>query len=331
MSSTLRAVVCRSHGDPSVLRIEDATPAPLAKGMVRIAVKSAGLNFADALVVSGAYQIKPPFPFTPGLEAAGVVSEVAPDVKGIKVGDRVMAAMGMGSFAEEIVARAIDVFPVPKQCDMTPAGGFPIVYGTAHGALNWRGHLKAGETLLVLGAGGGVGLAAVEIGKAMGATVIAAARGKDKLTAAKDHGADHVIDYVAEDLRQRVKQITGERGVDVVFDPVGGDAFDAALRSIAWQGRILVIGFASGRPPQIPANILLVKNVAVIGVFWGGYRQKAPEIVRQSFEQLIEWWREGKLKPHVSHCFDLADVAEAMNMLLSRRTTGKIVLTTGSG
>ncbi|HJS32020.1 MAG TPA: NADPH:quinone oxidoreductase family protein [Alphaproteobacteria bacterium] len=327
--SAIRAVICRENGDPSVLRIEEIPAPKLSNGGVRIAVEAAGLNFADTLVVKGAYQIRPPFPFTPGLECAGVVREVAPDVKDIKVGDRVMAAIGMGCFAEEIVARAVDVFPVPKNGDLSAAGAFPIVYGTAHGALDYRARLKAGETLLVLGAGGGVGLAAVEVGKAMGAKVIAAARGADKLARAREHGADHVIDYVAEDLRARIKDVTADRGADVIFDPVGGDAFDAALRAIAWEGRLLVVGFASGRIPQVPANLLLVKNVSAIGVFWGGYRQKAPKVVRDSFAKLNDWWRHGKLRPHISHCFDIADVASAMNLLLSRRTTGKIVLTTG--
>jgi NADPH2:quinone reductase len=204
-----------------------------------------------------------------------------------------------------------------------------VAYGTSHGAFAWRARLKPDEWLLVHGAAGGVGLTAVEVGKAMGAKVIAAAGGPEKLAVAREHGADHLIDYSREDIRERVKAITGGRGADVIYDPVGGDAFDASLRCIAWEGRIIIIGFASGRIPQVPANIALVKNIDVIGFFWGSYQAHKPELPRESFKQLLRWYQEGKLKPHVSESFELKDVALAMERLKSRKSTGKVVLVTG--
>ena len=326
----MRAVVCREFADPRRLKVEEIPSPKLGAGQVRIAIAAAGLNFADTLIVAGKYQEKPPFPFVPGLEAAGTVREVAPDVVDVKVGDRVIALLGTGAFAEEAVARADHLFRIPEGMDFVTAAGFSVAYGTSDIALHHRGNLKVGETLLVLGAAGGVGLTAVEIGKAMGATVIAAARGADKLAIAKAHGADATIDYTSEDLRARVKELTADRGADVVFDPVGGDAFDAALRATAWEGRILVIGFAAGRIPAAPANLLLVKNIATIGVFWGAYRKRSPAVLRDSFARLFAWWQEGLLKPHVSHRLPLAEVAEAMDLLLTRRSTGKVVLVTGA-
>ncbi len=322
----MRAIVCRRHGDPSVLRLEDVSSPPLGGGEVRIAVKAAGVNFADTLLVDGTYQVKPAFPFSPGLEAAGVVREAAPDVRELHVGQRVMAVATYGAFAEELVARASDVLPLPDELDFATAAAFPIVYGTAHLALAHRGRLRAGETLLVLGAAGGVGLAAVEVGKAMGARVIAAARGREKTALALSHGADETIDYEAEDLRERVKALTSGRGVDIVFDPVGSDLFDAALRALAWEGRLLVIGFAGRRIPQAPANLLLIKNISVIGVHWGAYRDRDADRLCQSLATLIEWWRDGRLKPFVSHRLPLAQAAEALALLLARRATGKVVL-----
>lgn len=327
----MRAVVCRQFGEPRTLAVDDMPSPKLGAGQVRIAIAAAGLNFADTLMVAGKYQEKPPFPFVPGLEAAGTVREVAPDVNDVKIGDRVVALLGAGAFADEAVASAADVYRIPDRMDFVTAAGFPVAYGTSELGLNHRGHLEAGETLLVLGAAGGVGLTAVEIGKAMGARVIGAARGADKLAIASAHGADATIDYAAEDLRLRVKELTDDRGADVVFDPVGGDMFDAALRATAWEGRILVVGFAGGRIPAPPANLLLVKNIATIGVFWGAYRKRSPAVLRQSFARLFAWWSDGKLKPHVSHRLPLAAVAEGMELLLTRKSTGKVVLVTGTG
>src|SRR5215471_12831086 len=325
----MRAILCKEWGGPEKLVLEEV-PAPTIKpGAVRIAVHAAGINFLDTLLISGQYQVKPPLPFTPGAEAAGIVTEIGPGVNGFKAGDRVMAMSELGCYAEEVVAAADRVFPIPEKMDFASAAGFPIVYGTSHVALGYRARLQPGEWLLVLGAAGGVGLTAVEIGKAMGARVIACAGGAEKLAVAKDRGADHLIDYSREDIRTRVKEITGGHGADVVYDPVGGDAFDASLRSIAWGGRIIVIGFASGRVPQIPANIVLVKNIDIIGFYWGSHQARKPELIRQSFAQLFRWFEEGKLKPHVSEKVDLKDAPRALDLLRQRKSTGKVVLTMG--
>jgi NADPH2:quinone reductase len=323
----MRAVLCKEWGGPDKLIVEDVPSPPIKDGAVRIAVHAAGINFADLLLISGQYQEKPAFPFTPGMEAAGVVTEVGSGVSGFKAGDRVMALTGTGAYAEEIVVDASRVYQIPGKMDFSSAAGFPVVYGTSHGAFDWRAHLKPGEWLLVHGAAGGVGLTAVEIGKVMGAKVIACASSPEKLEIARQYGADHLIDYSREDIRERVKAITGGRGADVVYDPVGGDAFDASLRSIAWGGRIIIIGFASGRIPQAPANILLVKNIDVIGFYWGSYQARKPELLRDSYAKLLGWFEQGKLKPHVSARMDLKDVAQAMNLLRERKSTGKVVLT----
>ena len=312
----MRAVLCKEFGGPDKLVVEDVPAPALREGAVRLQIHAAGINFADLLLVSGQYQEKPPLPFIPGAEAGGVITEVGAGVSNVKAGDRVMALTGTGAFAEEAVVEAGRIFPIPATMDFA-------------GAFDWRAHLKPGEWLLVLGAAGGVGLTAVEIGKAMGAQVIACAGGGEKLAVAKDHGADHLIDYSREDIRARVKEITGGHGADVVYDPVGGDAFDASLRSIAWGGRIIVIGFASGRIPQIPANIVLVKNIDIIGFYWGSHQTRKPELLRQSFAQLFRWFEQGKLKPHVSEKVDLKDAARALDLLRQRKSTGKVVLTMG--
>jgi NADPH:quinone reductase len=325
----MRAVLCKEWGGPEKLFVDEVPSPPLREGAVRLQVHAAGINFADLVLIAGQYQVKPAFPFTPGLEAAGVIAEVSPGVTGVRVGDRVMALSENGSFAEELVISAERVYPVPASMDLVTAAGFPVAYGTSHGAFDWRAHLKAGEWLLVLGAAGGVGLTAVEIGKAMGAKVIAAASGPEKLALAQQHGADHTVDYSREDLRERVRAITGGHGADVVYDPVGGDAFDASLRCIAWEGRIIIIGFASGRIPQAPANIVLVKNIDIIGFYWGSYSAHKPQLLRQSYMQLFRWFEEGKLKPHVSEQLDLKEASRGLELLKNRKSTGKVVLTTG--
>jgi NADPH2:quinone reductase len=324
----MRAVLCRELGGPEKLTLDDVPSPQLRPGAVRIAVHAGGVNFADLLLIAGQYQSKPTLPFIPGSECAGVVAEVGEGVTQLKTGDRVMAFL-QGAFAEEAVADADRVFRIPDRMDFAIAAGFPIAYGTSHGALDWRARMKSGEWLLVHGAAGGVGLTAVEIGKAMGAKVIATAGTKEKLAICAQHGADYLIDYSHEDIRERVKEITGGRGADVIYDPVGGDVFDASLRCIAWEGRILVIGFASGRIPQVPANITLVKNIDVMGLYWGSYFGHKPELVRQSFAQLFRWFEEGKLKPHIFERFDLKDAALALDMLRQRKAIGKVVLTTG--
>lgn len=323
----MRAALCKSLGGPETLVVEEVPPPPLGAGQVRIDIHAAGVNFADILLISGQYQDRPSLPFIPGMEVGGVVREVAQGVTRLKPGDRVLASVGRGGYAEEVVADAEHVHRIPDRMDFVTAAGFPVAYSTSHGAFAWRGRLKAGETVLVLGASGGVGLTAVEIAKAMGATVIAAAGGAEKLAVAKRAGADHLVDYNGEDLRERVKEITGGRGVDLVYDPVGGDAFDKSLRVIAWEGRIIVIGFAAGRIPQIPANLVLVKNIDVIGFFWGSYRQHKPHLMGESYQQLFRWFEDGKLKPHVSHRVPLERVGEALDLLKSRKSTGKVVVT----
>ncbi|MBV8168488.1 MAG: NADPH:quinone oxidoreductase family protein [Alphaproteobacteria bacterium] len=324
----MRAVMCRQFGGPESLRVEETASGPLESDQVRIRVHAAGINFADTLMIAGTYQVKPPFPFTPGMEAAGEIVEVGAAAKEFTVGQRVLAtARGGGTYSDEMVAREVNVVPIPDAMPYDVAASFPVVYGTSHFALKDRGQLLAGETLLVLGAAGGVGLTAVEIGKQMGATVIAAAGGADKLAVCREHGADHVIDYRTESIRDRVKAITDDRGADVVYDPVGGDAFEQAFRAVNWQARLLIIGFAAGRIQQVPANHILVKNVSVMGVVWGAQAARDPAFVNRQLRELVDWWQQGKLKPVIGARFPLARAGDAMTALLSRKYPGKIVLT----
>lgn len=320
----MHAVVCPEFG--AALELRELLPLPLAAYQVRIRVAAAGVNFADSLFIQGKYQEKVAQPLVPGMELAGTVVEVGADVTELAVGDRVMANITGGGFASEAVADWTDVHKIPDAMDFVTAAAFPVAYGTSHLGLLKAG-LRPGEVLVVHGAAGGVGLTAVEIGAAMGATVIATAGGTDKVQIALDHGAHHGIDYKVEDVRARVKDLTGGRGADVVYDPVGGEIFDASLRSIAPDGRILVIGFASGTVPQIPANHLLVKNVTVIGYWWGAYRKLNPLLVRQSMNEALDMWAQGKLHPHVSQTLPLAQAAEALALLKSRAVSGKLVLT----
>ncbi len=326
--SVMWAIVCRDWCEADQLELAEVAPPPMQSGAVRIAVRAAGLNFADSLMIKGQYQVKPPLPFSPGLEISGHVVDVAPDVTGYAPGDRVMAVLPYGGFAEQVVAQATDVFSIPDSLDDVQAAGFPIAYGTSHVGLRDKLNLQAGETLLVHGAAGGVGLTAVEIAKKLGATVIATAGGAEKLQIAKDYGADHLIDYKTQDIRARVKTLTAGRGADAVYDPVGGEVFTSSLRATAQGGRILVVGFASGTVAPIPANILLVKNISVIGFYWGAHRVLDPALISRSFHELLAWYDAGTLRPHVSHRFDLADASTALNLLKSRKSTGKIVLKT---
>jgi NADPH2:quinone reductase len=323
----MRAVVCRALEGPGSLELADLPdPDPGACG-VRIRVRAAGVNFADGLMLEGRYQEKPPLPFTPGLEVAGEVDAPGAGVRGLAAGQRVLAVVNHGGFAEKVVARADDVVALPDDMDDITAAGFAIAYGTAHGALRWRADLHASEVLLVHGAGGGVGLTAVECGKAIGASVIATARGADKLAVAREHGADHVLDSEGDDIKVKVRELTAGRGADVVYDPVGGAVFDASLRCVAWEGRIVVVGFASGQVPQIPANLLLVKNAAALGFYWGSYRKHDPERLRAGFKELFGWYRQGRIRPHVSQTLPLASTAEAIRLLAERRSVGKVVVT----
>jgi NADPH2:quinone reductase len=302
--------------------VDIAVPEP-GKGQVRLDIRACGLNFADLLMQSGTYQDTPPVPFTLGMEVAGVVNALGPDTKGVKIGDRVAVFGGQGGLAEQGCYDVSRLLQIPAQMSFEDAAAFQIAYGTSHIALGYRAHLQPGETLLVLGAAGGVGLTAVEIGKVMGARVIACARGADKLKIAQQAGADHLIDSSTADLRAEVKALGG---ADVVYDPVGGDLFDAAFRACNPEARILTIGFASGQVPKIPANHLLVKNISVLGFYWGGYMGFKPQVVYQSLSELLTWYSEGKITPSISHVLPLERAAEGMDLLRSRKSTGKVVI-----
>ncbi|MEG0965193.1 MAG: NADPH:quinone oxidoreductase family protein [Pseudomonas sp.] len=324
----MKAVLCKALGPAQDLVLEEvASPVP-KKNEILLDVHAAGVNFPDTLIIEGKYQFQPPLPFSPGGEAAGIVSAVGEKVSAFKVGDRVMALTGWGSFAEQVAVPAYNVLPIPEHMDFTQAAAFGMTYGTSMHALAQRGQLKAGETLLVLGASGGVGLAAVEIGKAMGARVIAAASSAEKLAVAKAAGADELINYSEHSLKDEIKRLTGGNGADVIYDPVGGDLFDQAVRGIAWNGRLLVVGFASGRIPELPVNLALLKGAAVLGVFWGAFAQRQPADNAANFEQLFAWFAEGKLKPLVSQTFPLAEAGAAIDRLGQRQAVGKLVVTT---
>lgn len=322
----MKAVLCKAFGPADTLVIEDTSSPHIKKNEVLLDVHAAGINFPDTLIIEGKYQFKPPFPFSPGGEAAGVISAVGENVSHLNLGDRVMALTGWGSCAEQIAVPAYNILPMPDAMDFTTAAAFSMTYGTAMHALKQRGALQADETLLVLGASGGVGLAAIEIGKAMGARVIAAASSAEKLEVARQAGADELINYQDEDVRERLKTLTKGQGVDVIIDPVGGDLFETVFRSIAWNGRMLVIGFASGTIPSLPANLPLLKGAAVIGVFWGSFAQRQPQDNVANFQQLFAWYAEGKLKPLVSQTFALEDTAQAINTLAARKAVGKLVI-----
>lgn len=322
----MKAVLCKTLGPARNLVLEDvASPLP-KKNEILLDVQAAGVNFPDTLIIEGKYQFQPPLPFSPGGEAAGVVAAVGERAGTFKVGDRVMALTGSGAFAEQVAVPFYNVMPIPEHMDFATAAAFGMTYGTSMHALKQRGQLQPGETLLVLGASGGVGLAAVEIGKAMGAKVIAAASSAEKLAVAKAAGADELIDYSQASLKEEIKRLTGGQGVDVIYDPVGGELFDQAVRGLAWQGRLLVVGFASGTIPQMAANLVLLKGAAVLGVFWGAFAQRQPEDNAANFRQLFAWHAEGKLKPLVSKTYPLAEAGAAIDALGQRRAVGKLVV-----
>jgi NADPH2:quinone reductase len=322
----MKAIVCKELGLPEQLVFEEVKLAPLLPNEVRIQVKAAGINFPDTLIIQGKYQLKATPPFTPGAEVAGLVVEVGDKVKHVRPGDAVAAMLATGGYAEEVNAAADGVMPLPRGMDLTAAAAFPLVYGTTLYALKQRGQLKSGETLLVLGAAGGVGLAAVQIGKLMGARVIAAASSAEKLALCKQHGADELIDYSRESLKDAVKKLTKSQGVDVIYDPVGGTLGEDCLSCIAWNGRYLVIGFAAGPIPNIAANRLLLKGASAVGVFWGAFVVREPKTNWENFQQLFAWHTEGLLKPHVSKTYPLAEAGRALRDMMERKVTGKIVL-----
>lgn len=322
----MKAVLCKTLGPARDLVLEDATSPVPKKNEILLDVHAAGVNFPDTLIIEGKYQFQPPLPFSPGGEAAGVISAVGEKAGSFKVGDRVMALTGWGAFAEQVAVPFYNVMPIPEHMDFATAAAFGMTYGTSMHALKQRGQLQPGETLLVLGASGGVGLAAVEIGKAMGASVIAAASSAEKLAIAKAAGADELIDYSQASLKDEIKRLTGGQGADVIYDPVGGELFDQAVRGLAWQGRLLVVGFASGTIPQMAANLVLLKGAAVLGVFWGAFAQRQPEDNAANFRQLFAWHAEGKLKPLVSKTYPLAEAGAAIEALAQRKAVGKLVV-----
>jgi NADPH2:quinone reductase len=326
----MKAVLCKQFGPPESLVVEELPSPKPGAGEVVVTVKAASVNFPDVLIIQNKYQFKPPLPFSPGSELAGVVKEVGAGVTNVRPGERVIAFTTYGAFAEEVKTEAARLLPLPAGMDFVTGAAFLLTYGTSEHALRDRGALTSGETLLVLGAAGGVGLAAIEIGKALGAHVIACASSDEKLAVCREHGADHGINYSTEDLRERIKAITEGRGVDVVYDPVGGPYSEPAFRSLAWRGRLLVVGFAAGEIPKLPLNLALLKGASVVGVFWGDFARREPKLFAESVKQLARWYGEGKLRPHISQTLPLERAAEAIKLLASRQAKGKIVLTTGA-
>jgi NADPH2:quinone reductase len=325
----VRAVLCREFGPPESLTLEEVDEPTPADRQVVVDVRACAVNFPDVLIIQNLYQFKPPLPFSPGAEIAGVVSAVGPGVNGITVGDRVLASTGWGGLAEKIAIDAGSAIPIPEGIDFVGASAFVYAYGTSHYALKDRSRLQPGENLVVLGAAGGVGLAAVELGAVMGATVIAAASSDDKLELCRDRGASLTINYATEDLKARIRELTGGAGADVIYDPVGGDYSEPALRAIAWDGRFLVIGFAAGQIPAIPLNLALLKSCQIVGVYWGAFVGRYPDRHRQNVEELMRWWRDGKLRPHVSSTYPLERASEAIRELADRQAKGKVVVTIG--
>ena len=321
----MKAVVCKEFGPVENLTVEDLPDPTPATGEVVIAIHAAGVNFPDGLMVQGIYQMKPPRPFTPGNEVAGVVSAIGPGVSTHKIGDRVVALCGLNGFAEKVAVAADRALPIPDKMDFNTAGGLMLVYGTSLHALQNKAKLKSGETLLVLGAAGGVGLAAVELGHAMGARVIAAASTDEKLALAKAHGAELGINYTTADLKSELKRLVPQ-GVDVVYDPVGGALTEPAVRGMGWGGRLLIIGFANGEIPKLALNLLLLKEGEAIGVFWGAFAQRDPAANRANTQELMALYAAGKIKPQISERFPLARGGEAISRLASRQALGKVVV-----
>jgi len=325
----MKAVLCKQFGPPDSLVIEDLPSPKAGAGEAVISVKAASLNFPDVLIIQNKYQFKPPLPFSPGSELAGVVKEVGEGVKGFRPGDKVIAFTTYGAFAEEVKTEASRLVPLPEKMDFVSGAAFLLTYATTDHALRDRAGLAAGETLLVLGAAGGVGLAAIEIGKVLGARVIACASSEDKLAVCRSHGADAAINYATEDLRERIKVLTDGKGVDVVYDPVGGPYTEPAFRSLAWRGRHLVVGFAAGEIPKLPLNLALLKGASLVGVFWGDFARRQPKEFAHSIRQLGQWYAAGKLKPHVSQTLPLERAVEALKLMAARQVKGKLVLTVG--
>ncbi len=323
----MKAVLCKNFCAPGELAVESRPSLTAGPGQVVVSMKAAGVNFADSLIIQGKYQFKPPFPFSPGLEGAGVVREVGAKVTQFRPGDRVMVhPMASGAFAEELAIDAVTTWKIPAQMDFVTAAGFCITYATSYHALKDRAQLQAGETLLVLGAAGGVGLTAVELGKVMGARVIAAASTAEKLALCRQYGADETINYTSENLRERVKQITGEQGVDVVYDPVGSTTGVAGFRSMRPGGRFLVIGFAAGEVPAIPINLVLIKRSSLLGVFLGNWILANEAAARKNMDELCTFFAEGQIRPHISARYPLEQAGAAIDHVAKRKVEGKAVV-----
>ncbi|MGI9344797.1 MAG: NADPH:quinone oxidoreductase family protein [Gammaproteobacteria bacterium] len=321
----MKAQLCKEFGPPETLVLEEI-PDPVAeKGQVVVDIEAAGVNYPDALMIAGKYQFRPPFPFAPGGEIAGTIAAIGEGVTEFKIGDRVMGLCGNGAFAEKIAIPAASLMPIPAQMSSEKAAGFSMVYGTSWYALKQRANLQPSEVLLVLGAGGGVGVSAVELGKAVGAQVIAAASSDEKLQVAQQAGADHLINYSDGELKEKVKALTNGKGADVIYDPVGGDLFNQCLRCVNWNGRILVIGFTGGIP-QIPTNLVLLKGCQIVGVFWGAFTQREPDTNAANFAELFEMFSNGRIDPPIHHTFSLENTPAAIKLLADRKATGKIVI-----
>ena len=322
----MKAIVCNKFGTPDTLKYQEIeTPNP-KEGELLIKVKACSVNFPDTLIIQGKYQFRPVFPFSPGSDIAGVVEKVGENVQHFTVGDAIVGFIPFGGFAEKAIVNAKDCFPKPKGMSMVNASAFLLAYGTSYHALKDRANLQKGETILILGASGGVGLTALEISKLMGATVIAAASSEEKLALCKQFGADEVINYTEENLKDRVKELTNGKGVDVIYDPVGGHFSEQALRAIAWKGRHLVVGFANGEIPKIPINLTLLKGASIVGVFWGAFAQKEPKKSLENIQQLLTWFVKGAVKPHIDKTYSLENAPKALEEMMQRKTKGKIVI-----
>ncbi len=322
----MKAVLCRRFGTIDDLELADIPKPTPGPGEAVVRVKAAALNFFDTLIIAGKYQHKPPFPFSPAAEFSGVVESIGPGVTGIAPGDRVMGNIGWGAAREAVAVPADQLVKIPEALDFDRAAGLTVTYGTTLYALRVRAGLKSGETLVVLGASGGTGLAAIEIGKIMGARVIACASSDDKLAFARDHGADETVNYASEDLRAALKKLGGEHGVDVVYDPVGGAYAEPAVRALAWEGRYLVVGFAAGEIPKLPLNLVLLKSCDIRGVLWGAWIKREPAAQQALMKDIVEWCAQGKLSAHVHAVYPLTEIATALKAIADRKVMGKIVL-----
>ena len=323
----MKAVLCKAFGPPESLVLEDVAEPVVGSDDVLVDVRAAALNFPDVLMIAGKYQMRPPFPFSPGAEVAGTVAATGANVSGFAPGDRVFGGVGHGGFAERVLLPGGRVFTMPEAMSFAQASGISLAYGTSYYALKDRAALQPGENLLVLGAGGGVGIAAVQLGKALGARVIAAASSAEKLDAARASGADETIDYSEGKLKDNVKALTDGKGADVIYDPVGGDLFDQCMRCINWYGRVLVIGFAAGAIPKVPINLILLKSCQVVGVFYGAWSMRSPQLHDRNFREILELFDRGSIDPLVGRCYPLEQYARALRDLSERRAIGKVVLT----